>query len=67
MPPGNLRPKAPNRILERVTAEACLAIARQVQAAHDRSGDGAGARAAGQIVEAIQHELLLDPGPGGNG
>ena len=35
MPPGNARTKLPVKVIERTTAEACLAIAHKVQQARE--------------------------------
>lgn len=58
MPPGNVLPKPPLPIIERSTAEACLAIAHRVQLTQRLSGDASGSEAARQIAEGIQRELL---------
>ncbi|HEY3399089.1 MAG TPA: hypothetical protein VGK03_00525 [Geothrix sp.] len=58
MPPGNTRAKAPVKVIERSTAEACITIAHRVQHARHLSGDQAGSEAAGQIAEVIRQELL---------
>jgi hypothetical protein len=58
MPPGNMRTKAPAKVVERVTAEACISIAERVQQARHLSGDRAGSEAAGRIAEVIREELL---------
>lgn len=58
MPPGNTRVKAPAKVVERVTAEACISIAERVQQARHLSGDRAGSEAASRIAEVIRKELL---------
>lgn len=58
MPPGNTRAKAPSKVIERSTAEACISIAQRVQNASHLLGDEAGSKAAGQIAEVIRQELL---------
>lgn len=60
MPPGNARAKAPVKVIERSTAEACITIAHRVQHARHLSGDDAGSDAAGQIAEVIRQELLRE-------
>lgn len=58
MPPGNLRPKPHPRLIERVTAEACLAIAHRIQGDLQAQGDEPGAGIAQEISDAIRRELL---------
>jgi hypothetical protein len=58
MPPGNARARTPAKVIEKATAEACLAIAQRVQRARERSGDEAGSDAAHQVAQAIEEELL---------
>ena len=58
MPPGNTHAKAPAKVVEKVTVEACIAIAQRVQRARLVSGDEAGSDAAGLIAEAMREELL---------
>ena len=58
MPPGNARAKLPVRVIERTTAEACLAIAQKVQRAREMEGDEAGSAAARQVARVIEEELL---------
>lgn len=60
MPPGNTHAKAPAKVVEKVTVEACIAIAQRVQQARHVSGDEAGSEAAGQIAEVIRAELLRE-------
>jgi hypothetical protein len=62
MPPGNLRTKIPVKVIEKATAEACLAIAQTVQRAQQLAGDAAGSEAALQVARIIQDELLRSPG-----
>jgi hypothetical protein len=69
MPPGLTRPKPTSRVLERTTAETCLAISKRVEAACQREGDWAGMAAAQRITELIQREVLeagfgRSPAPG---
>ncbi len=58
MPPGNTLAKAPAKVVEKVTVEACIAIAQRVQLARRVSGDKAGSEAASQIAEVMRLELL---------
>jgi len=58
MPPGNTHAKAPAKVVEKVTVEACIAIAQRVQHARRISGDEAGSNAANQIAEVMRQELL---------
>ena len=58
MPPGNLRLKPQPRLIERVTAEACVAIAHRIQSDLQAQGDEPGAGVAQEIAEAIHQELL---------
>jgi hypothetical protein len=58
MPPGNVRTRIPAKVVEKVTAEACIAIARQVQQSRQMAGDLAGSEAAMQVAAVIQAELL---------
>ena len=58
MPPGNTHAKAPAKVVEKVTVEACIAIAQRVQRARLVSGDEAGSEAASQIAEVLRSELL---------
>jgi len=58
MPPGITLAKPPSRVLERMTAEACQAIARRVQEACHCSGDVAGSEVANHIAQVIQEEIL---------
>jgi hypothetical protein len=58
MPPGNTRSKPPAKVVEKVTVEACIAIARKVQRARQLFGDGTGADAASQVARLIEEELL---------
>ena len=51
MPPGNVHPKPPLPVIERSTAEACLAIAHRVQRTQRLSGDASGSEAARQIAD----------------
>lgn len=62
MPPGNTRAKAPAKVIEKRSVEACLAIAQRVQRSRERSGDDAGAMAAGLVAALIQAELLGEAG-----
>jgi len=58
MPPGLVRSRPPVKVIEKVTAEACLAIARKVQQAREQAGDEAGTEAARRVAQCIQEELL---------
>ncbi|NWJ42292.1 MAG: hypothetical protein HXX12_15120 [Geothrix sp.] len=58
MPPGNARTKLPVKVIERATAEACLAIAQKVQHARELAGDEAGSEAARQVARVIAEEVL---------
>ena len=58
MPPGNARTQIPVKVIEKVTAEACLAIAQKVQRSRQLAGDTAGSEAALQVAVCIQEELL---------
>ena len=58
MPPGNTCSKPPAKVIEKVTVEACLAIARKVQRERQLSGDETGSEAACQVARSIEDELL---------
>jgi len=58
MPPGNTRSKPPVKVIEKVTAEACVAIAMKVQQSRQRSGDETGSEAARLVARLIEAELL---------
>jgi hypothetical protein len=58
MPPGNARTKQPAKVVERVTVEACIAIAEQIQRSREQAGDVAGSEAAQRVARLIQEELL---------
>lgn len=58
MPPGNLRSKIPVKVIEKTTAEACLAIAQSVQHTRHLAGDAAGSEAALKVALIIQEEFL---------
>jgi hypothetical protein len=60
MPPGTLCPKPPTKVVEKVTAEACLAIARRIQSARRQAGDAQGSEAARLVAESIRAEVLGD-------
>lgn len=60
MPPGNTRTRPSAKVIERMTAEACLAIAQQIQQDHLQTGDTAGSQAAAQIAASIRRDLLHD-------
>ncbi len=62
MPPGASCPKPPVKVVERQTAEVCLAIARRVGQRHREGGDAQGSQAADEIIRAIQAELLVRQG-----
>lgn len=59
MPPGNVRTKPTTKVIERATAEACLAIAQRVEDTRRLAGDAAGAEAAHEVAESIREELLV--------
>jgi hypothetical protein len=46
------------KVIEKVTVEACIAIARKVQRARQLAGDGSGSEAAAQVARLIEEELL---------
>ncbi len=58
MPPGNARTKLPVKVIEKATAEACIAIAQKVQRSRQLMGDEAGSEAAQRVARFIQEELL---------
>ncbi|MCE1203148.1 MAG: hypothetical protein LWW79_00865 [Holophagaceae bacterium] len=58
MPPGNARTKLPVKVIEKTTAEACIAIAQKVQHALELAGDAAGSEAARRVARVIEEELL---------
>jgi hypothetical protein len=58
MPPGNSRIQKTTKVVEKVTAEACIAIARRVAQTRERAGDGCGSAAAEQIAQLVEKELL---------
>lgn len=58
MPPGNVRNQPPTKVIERTTAQTCLAIARKIEQSRHLAGDARGSEAAQQVAEAIQRELL---------
>lgn len=58
MPPGNVRTKLPMKVIEKATAEACIAIAQKVQLSRQLVGDEAGSDAAQRVAWFIQEELL---------
>ncbi|MDR3684277.1 MAG: hypothetical protein P4L11_11170 [Geothrix sp.] len=58
MPPGNTRTRKPAKIIERATAEACVAIAQRVARARHLADDGSGWAAATQVAQSIEEELL---------
>jgi hypothetical protein len=45
-------------VIERTTAQTCLAIARRIEQSRHLAGDASGSEAAHQVAEAIQRELL---------
>lgn len=63
MPPGNARTKIPVKVIEKLTAEACIAIARKVERSSQMAGDRAGSEAAQRVAAIIREELLDDSGP----
>lgn len=60
MPAGNTCIKPPAKVVEKVTAKACIAIARRVQRARRLSGDVSGSEAARLVARFIEEELLGD-------
>ena len=58
MPPGNTRTQMPGRVIEKITAEACIAIAQRVARAHCLAEDRNGWSAANQVARSIEEELL---------
>ena len=58
MPPGNIRTQKSTKVIERVTAEACIAIARRVAQAQEEAADERGSSAAEQVAQLIEKELL---------
>jgi hypothetical protein len=58
MPPGNTRTQKPGKIIEKITAEACIAIAQRVARAHCLADDKNGWTAATQVARSIAEELL---------
>jgi hypothetical protein len=58
MPPGTIRAQKPSKVIEKATAEACLAIAQRVARAHYLANDQVGWSAATQVVRSIEEELL---------
>ncbi len=58
MPPGNQRSQIPVKLIEKRTAEACLAIAQGVQHTRHLAGDTAGSEAARKVASIIREELL---------
>jgi hypothetical protein len=58
MPPGNTRTQKPAKVVERATAEACVAIAQRVARSHCLAEDRNGWTAATQVARSIEEELL---------
>ena len=58
MPPGNTRTQKPTKVIERATAEACIAIAQRVAHTHCLAEDRNGWTAATQVARFIEEELL---------
>ena len=58
MPPGNTRTQKPGKIIEKITAEACIAIAQRVARVHCLAEDRNGWTAATQVARSIEEELL---------
>jgi len=58
MPPGNTRTQPPAKVIERTTAQACVAIARRIEQDRLTTGDGPGSDAARQVAQFIEEELL---------
>lgn len=61
MPPGNQRTKIPAKVIERTTAEACIAIAQRVARVRIQREDPNGSSAAEQVARFIEEELLGMP------
>lgn len=61
MPPGNQRTRIPARVIEKATAEACIAIAHRVARVHFQGNDPNGSTAAEQVARSIEEELLGAP------
>ncbi|GLH72063.1 hypothetical protein GETHLI_05650 [Geothrix limicola] len=61
MPPGNQRTKIPAKVIEKATAEACVAIAHRVARVHFQGNDPLGSKAAEQVARFIEEELLGAP------
>jgi hypothetical protein len=62
MPPGNERTRQPAKVIEKATAEACIAIAQRVARTRYVVDDWDGWSAADLISHLIELELL-DPVP----
>ena len=60
MPPGNTRTQKPAKVIERTTAEACIAIAQRVAHVRCLADDLNGSSAAAQVAQFIREELLDD-------
>ena len=58
MPAGSSKPRPSFPVIERMTALACLEIARQVQRSRQLAADPAGAEAARMVARLIEHDLL---------
>jgi hypothetical protein len=58
MPPGNLRFQKPVKVIEKATAEACIALAERVAMARNLADDRPGCLAADQVARLIREELL---------
>jgi hypothetical protein len=58
MPAGNTLIRPPAKVIEKVTAQACIAIAQKIQRSLSLSGDTTGSDAARQVAHLIQQELL---------
>ena len=58
MPTGNARTQRPAKVIERATAEACIAIANRVAHIHHLADDLDGSSAAAQVAQFIREELL---------
>jgi hypothetical protein len=63
MPPGITCPRPPAHIAEKMTALACIEIARRIQRTRHHVGDLAGADAAGLVARTIQEDLLGEGSP----
>jgi hypothetical protein len=58
MPAGSTHTQTPAKVIEKATAEACLAIARRVARTHCLAEDRSGWSAASEVARFIEEELL---------